>query len=325
MGLPQISASYLHQKKQTVFSRFPIVGIQSNYSADSLTTDSAAAATAFACGVKTNNRMIGMDPMGNPAVSILTFAENMQKKTGVIVCSSLVHATPAAFFSHNPSRYNYEDLALDFSTSGVDYFVGGGKKFFDRRTTDNRNLYQEMVNNGYYINDYFQSDFSEIDLSDKAAFGFFTADDSPLTFDQGRDYMYAAIQSGIEFLDSDKGFFLLVEGSQIDWGGHARNINYVLSEMGEFETLVGEVLDFAETDGETLVIVTGDHETGGLTINFDSSPDSLSTSFSSKHHSAVMIPVFAYGPGDKYFSGLYENTAIFDKMKQAFGFETSKK
>lgn len=320
MGLPQITASYYNQHKHSVFERFQIIGIQQNYSSDSITTDSGAAATSIACGVKTNNRMIGMDPMGNPAESILSESERRNKRTGLIVCSSLVHATPASFVAHNLSRYDYEEMAIDFSISGIDYFVGGGKKYFDRRATDERNLSEEMAEKGYFISNYFESELSEISTDDKELFGYFTADDSPLTYDQGREYMEYAVQEGIKFLDSGGGFFLMVEGSQIDWGGHARNLTYVLSEMEEFEKLVNLVLDYAETDGETLVIVTGDHETGGLTVNFDSKPDSLSVAFSSKHHTAAMIPVFAYGPGSEYFSGMYDNTAIFEKMRKAFGY-----
>lgn len=320
MALPQITASYYNNGKSSVFERFPIIGIQHNYSADSLTTDSAAAATAFACGVKTNNRVIGMDPAMKEAESILSESERRNKKTGIVVCSSIVHATPAAFFAHSPSRYNYEEMAEDFVKSGVDYFVGGGKKFFDRRTKDDRELSKELRAAGYFISDYFEQELAEIDLEGKSAFGYFSADDSPLKYDQGRRYMDYAVKEGIKFLESENGYFLLVEGSQIDWGGHARNIDYVLSEMEEFEQILNAVLDYAETDGETLVIVTGDHETGGLTINFDSKPGSLSAGFSSKHHSAVMVPVFAFGPGANFFSGMYDNTAIYGKMRKAFGY-----
>jgi alkaline phosphatase len=118
----------------------------------------------------------------------------------------------------------------------------------------------------------------------------------------------------------DRGFFLMIEGSQIDWGGHANDSEYIISEMLEFDRAIGEVLDFAQRDGETLVIVTADHETGGYAINNGSSMGNIQGAFTSDYHTADLIPVFAYGPGAERFGGIYENTAIFDKMKLLYNF-----
>ena len=111
----------------------------------------------------------------------------------------------------------------------------------------------------------------------------------------------------------------MIEGSQIDWGGHANDANYIVTEMLDFDRAIAQVLKFAKKDGETLVIVTADHETGGFSINKGSNRDSLVTAFTTDYHTAAMIPVFAYGPGASEFAGIYENTAIFDKMKIAMG------
>ena len=113
----------------------------------------------------------------------------------------------------------------------------------------------------------------------------------------------------------------MIEGSQIDWGGHANDSDYIISEMIEFDKAIGVVLDFAKEDGETLVIVTADHETGGYALNPGSKMDSISPAFTTKDHTAVLIPVFAWGPGAELFGGIYENTAIYGKMRRAVGFE----
>ena len=113
----------------------------------------------------------------------------------------------------------------------------------------------------------------------------------------------------------------MLEGSQIDWGGHANNSDYIISEMIEFDEAIGKILDFAKRDGETLVIVTADHETGGYAINPGSTMDTILPAFTTPKHTAALIPVFAYGPGAELFRGIYENTAIYWKMMRALGFE----
>ena len=113
---------------------------------------------------------------------------------------------------------------------------------------------------------------------------------------------------------------MMIEGSQIDWGGHANNQEYVITELLDFDKAVGEVLEFAEKDGETLVIVTADHETGGMAVGPGSKMNRVKTTFTTGKHSAAMVPVFSYGPGAEIFGGVYENKQIFHKMKRAFGF-----
>ena len=121
-------------------------------------------------------------------------------------------------------------------------------------------------------------------------------------------------------MNSKDGFFLMIEGSQIDWGGHANNADYIISEMLEFDKTIGSVLQWAIHDKNTLVIVTADHETGGFAINGGKMGGELETAFTSDYHTGVLIPVFAYGPGSEDFRGIYENTDIYHKMRKAFGF-----
>ncbi len=319
MGITQISAGMYMNGNKLNLERFPIIGLHKPYSSDNLITDSAAGATAFACGVKTYNGAIGVNSDTMPVQSILEIAESKKMATGLISTSTIVHATPASFIAHQKHRKMYEEIAADFINTEIDFFVGGGKKYFDRRETDDRNLYKELEDNGYIVSDYFQNDLIKSELSHKKNFAYFTADNDPLMVSQGRDYLYAATKMGMAFLrkHSQNGFFLMIEGSQIDWGGHANDSDYIVTEMIDFDRTIGAVLDFAERDKETLVIVTADHETGGYSIISGSRMDSLATAFTTDYHTADLIPVFAYGPGARRFSGIYENTAIFRKMKRA--------
>lgn len=319
MGLGQITAGMIANGMKTNLEKFPVTGLHKTYASDNLITDSAAGATAFSTGVKTYNGAIGIGPDYKKLETVLEAAHRKGMKTGLVATSTIVHATPASFFAHNMSRQNYEEIALDFLDEDVDIFIGGGKKYFDRRA-DGRNLYKELAEKGYQISDYFQADLKKVNITGEK-FGYLTADDSPLTVMQGRDYLDDATEIALDFLSekSDKGFFLMVESAQIDWGGHANNSDYIVEEFLEFDKVIGKVLDWAKKDGNTLVVITADHETGGYSINPGSTRDTLVTAFTTDYHTGTMIPVFAYGPGAQLFSGIYENTAIYNKMRKAYG------
>ena len=322
MGLTQISAGMYMNNNHLHMERFPVVGLHKNYSHDNLVTDSAAGATAFSCGVKTYNGAIGVDQDTIPVKTILEDASEQGMKTGLVASSSIVHATPASFAAHNRLRKNYEEIALDMVDSGVDLLIGGGKSYFDRRAMDSLNLYDDLRRGGFQISDYFERDFSSFEADSlKMKYAYLTADKEPLTKEAGREYLVSASNRAIDFLSTrsmnDKGFFLMIEGSQIDWAGHANNFPYMVDELLEYDEVVKNVLDFAEQDGNTLVILTADHETGGLAINYGSKMDSIVPAFTSDYHTATMIPVFAFGPGAEAFSGIYENTAIYHKMMEA--------
>ncbi len=329
MGMGQISAGTYANGNTSNLERFPIVGIQKPHSGAELITDSAASATAIACGVKTYNRAIGVGLDSLPVRSILEEAEMKGAATGLVATSTIVHATPASFIAHNKNRKKYEDIAEDFLNTEIDFFAGGGKKYFDRREKDDRDLLQELRAKGYTVSDYL-TEFSELHMSLESAdkFAYLTADDDPLPAYQGRDYLEPVSMAAVNFLSAknkEAGFFLMIESSQIDWGGHANNSDYIISEFKEFNRVIGKVLDWAESDGETLVIVTADHETGGYTIQHGSTMDELITTFTSTHHTGDFVPLFAFGPGSKAFSGLYENTDIYHKMRKAFGWSELKK
>ena len=322
MGITQITAGmYLNGNKLNL-EEFKYIGLHKSYSADNLVTDSAAGATAFACGKKTYNGGIGVDKKGKPMPTILEEAEQNGLSTGLVVTSSITHATPASFYAHQKSREMVEEIAGDLLKTDVDFFVGGGKKDFDRRK-DGQNLIELLTQKGYVISSFLDKDFKDLKSIDQTKnFGYFSADGEPLPFSQGRDYLVPACRSAVDYLSKqkDKGFFLMIEGSQIDWGGHSNNSKYITSEMIDFDNAIGAVLDFAKRDGQTLIIVTADHETGGYAINPTSTMDTIVAAFTTKDHTAVLIPVFAWGPGEELFGGMYENASIYDKMRRALGF-----
>ncbi|HFC00146.1 MAG TPA: alkaline phosphatase [Phaeodactylibacter sp.] len=319
MGLGQITASMYLNKRGLYLEKFPVIGLQKTFSGNNLITDSAAGATAMACGVKTFNNGIGVNMDTIPVQSILELAEKNGLATGMIVTSSVVHGTPSPFMAHQANRQFKEAIALDFMNTDIDFLVGGGKKYFDRRESDDRNLYKELKEKGYFVSDYFKQDIMDMHIGSKKKFIFFTADDEPTSVMSGRKYLPYIASVGAKFLRkrNDKGFFLMIEGSQIDWGGHQNNAEQLIHELKDFNTAVGRILKFAQKDKETLVIVTADHETGGFAINNGSTKSELVPAFTTNGHTADLIPVFAFGPQSELFNGIYENTAIYEKMKKA--------
>jgi len=316
MGLPQITGAMYMNNNKTVFERFKNIGFHKSHSADNLVTDSAAGATAFASGVKTYNGALGVNVQKQPVTTLFEMAENKGMALGLVVTCSITHATPAAFIAHVTGREDKEAIALSFLETPVDIFIGGGMDAFTHRA-DGRDLVSELTAKGYSITDIFHQPVSELDISTNKKIGYFTANEEPLPVSDGRDYAIKASEKAVDFLDerSPQGFFIMIEGSQIDWGGHANDANYVVTELLEFEKVIANVLDFAERDKSTLVIVTADHETGGFAVMPGSKLNKIEVAFTTKSHTAMMIPVFASGPGAELFRGIYENTDIFYKIK----------
>jgi len=312
-GLPQISAGNYVNNNQTALERFSYIGLSKTHSYDQLVTDSAASGTAMACGEKTHNRVIGLDIKKQPLTSLMEICQNKGYKTALLATSTIVHATPASFYAKVSSRYKYDEIAAQLITSDVNYFMGGGQKYFTARK-DNRNLIEEDSSRDYV------NSLKAFENSTAEKIGFITADNDPPKIMEGRTPpLPKMLATTLKKLQSEQApFFLMVEASQIDWGGHDNDIEYVLSEFEEFDNTIQIALDFAKKDGNTLVVVTGDHETGGLVITGgDVDNNEIETRFSTSGHSGIMVPVFSYGPGAKEFKGIYENTQIFQKMKKS--------
>ena len=323
MGLAQVSAALYANFNQLHIGRLPILGFHKSYSSDQLVTDSAAGATAFACGRKTFNSAIGLTKDSLPCKTLLEEAEEKGLATGLIVTSTIVHATPAAFAAHAISREYYEDIALDMADSGADLLIGGGMQYFTRRESDERNLVDALKGKGYVVEDYMNTPLNGFKWNPNKPLAYFTADKQPLNVAAGRDYLALAAKMGPVFLEkrSKQGFFLMIEGSQIDWACHARDGKLAIKETLDFDRAVGEALKFAQSNQNTLLIVTADHETGGMALMPGSKMGRVETSFTTNNHTASLIPVFAYGPGSGCFSGIYENTDIYYKIREALGFD----
>lgn len=319
MGTAQIYAGLTANKGSLNLERCTTIGFHKNQASDSYVTDSAAGATAFACGQKTYNGAIGVDATGKPIPTILEIAERNGLATGLIATCSITHATPACFISHQPSRSLDEAIALGFLKTDIDVFIGGGRKYFSQRS-DGLNLNDSLKRRGYQI----ANSIKEVQQITKGKLAAFLADEQQAKFSEGRgDELVKSTATAIQLLKGNKkGMFIMIEGSQIDWGGHSNDTQYIIDEMIDFDNAIGKVLDFAAADGNTLVVITADHETGGFSIvGGDMQTGKVEGKFTTGNHTGVMIPVFAYGPGAEQFSGIYQNTEIYHKMMTAFGFK----
>lgn len=317
MGLSHITAGMITNSGKSSLEKFPVTGIHKIEAYDNLISDAAAGATAFSSGVKTINGSIGTDHNNKPVTTIIEEAESRGLKTGVISSSAIIHPTPASFVTHNEKNESQEEIAEEFMLADIDYFVGGGRKYFARRL-DGKNLIQNLISQGYQINSYLDRALDAVTIT-KDKFGYFTADEIPQLTAQNINLLPKATMKGIEYLshNNNQGFFLMVAGSSIEKASRDNNQKFFTREYLELEKTITKVIQWAEKDRNTLVIVTADHETGGLTVNDRSSLDSLSTLFTTKSNTATMIPVFAYGPGAKLFSGIYQNVDIYHKMISA--------
>jgi alkaline phosphatase len=327
-GLSQISSAFYFKKTSPNYARFKYIGLINTSSSREKITDSASGATAFASGVKTYNGAIGVADDSTEVKNLVEIVSLQNIKTGVISTSSIQHATPASFYAHSINRGLYEDIAADMVVSNIDFFAGGGTQFFNKRK-DGQNLLEELKMKGFGIDTTALGDFAGIKQFSKMAYLLAANHMDPVAKGRG-NFLPKATELGIQFLNKDtdnSNFFMMIEGSQIDWGGHANDAEYLISELIDFDDAIGKALDFAEKDGNTLVIVTADHETGGFTLsstikktedgNSYSDYNEITGTFSTNGHSATLIPVFAYGPGAEAFSGVYENTEIFYKILEA--------
>ena len=321
MGLAQITAGLYANGNSLQLEKFPITGLILTHSARQLITDSAAGATAFSCGCKTNNGYIGVTTKKKHCLTILEQAKKEGKAVGLVASSSLTHATPASFIAHVADRGESENIATFFADTEVDLSIGGGMQYFNQRKTDQRDIYKELAQKGVVISDFTKQSLSEVRPDPANPFMWFAAEKEPASATEGRTYLPLAARLATTFLKkrSEKGFFLMLEGSQIDWACHAKKGPEAVREMLDFDNAIGEILRFAQRDGETLVIVTADHETGGMTLEQSNTPDNVDLDFNTGNHTASMVPVFAFGPGAELFGGLYDNTEIYVKMRDLFG------
>ncbi len=320
MGLAHIAlAEYLHRPPSPI-QRMEIAGLQKTHSSSHLETDSGASGTAMSCGVKTFNAAIGVTHDSLPVPTILELARDSGMKTGFVVTSSVVHATPACFYAHVPSRGSYEEIARQLVNSDIDVFVGGGEKYFTHRHTDRMDLLMALKAKNYEIirSHDPHGKFRLNRVSKENRIACFTAFEDPVRATMGRTYLPWMVQVAIDALEkrADKGYFMMVEASQVDWASHANDVDWLVLEMQDTYDMLEELVTRVQKEENTLLIVTSDHECGYISLKGKRSPR---VEFNSKVHSSQMVPVFATGPGAEAFLGIYDNTAIFEKMRKLLG------
>jgi alkaline phosphatase len=315
MGLSEISSSLFFNEKSSNFLRFNTIGLSMTSSSKELITDSSAGATAFASGIKTYNGAIGVDTDMKPAETIVEHVSKNNVATGLVVTSSVVHASPAAFYAHQESRRMYEEIAADLVKSDIDFFAGGGLQFFNKRS-DSIDLVAQLQQHNFEVH----TQSLPKKISEKKQAILLAEDGMPKISENRGEFLTNATMLAIGQLSKNSnGFFLVVEGSQIDWGGHNNDADYLIKELIDFDKTIGAVLDFAKVNGETLVIVTADHETGGFSLSAEKGNyNKIIGSFSTRGHTATMVPVFSQGPGEELLGGIYQNTKIHTVLKQLF-------
>ncbi len=306
MGVEQVSCGWVLNGGHLNMDNMPVSGYSRTYAVDRLVTDSCAGGSALATGVKTRYHYMGVDPDGNPVASLLHDAQRKGMKTGVTVTCRINDATPLDFVGHSLDRDEEEINAAQYVDSGVDFLCGGGIQFWQNRS-DGRDLVQEMVDRGYTFVDT-REDLNKVKSG--RVLGLFAPLEMEPALDRGPILEDSAMKA-IELLDNKKGFFLMIEGSSIDDWCHRQKVGYMAEELFDFDRTIGKVLKWAEQDGQTLVIVTADHATGGLTL-IDGSLENrtVKVHFSTKGHNGILVPVFAYGPHAEAFTGVHENDEI---------------
>ena len=249
----------------TVFDIY-LVGSSSTYPApvSGYVTDSAASATALASGVKSYNGAIGVDVNKQPVETVLHRAKANGKKTGVVVTSQVNHATPASYITHNEYRRNYNAIADSYIDNGinVDVLLGGGWKYFIR---EDRNLVKEFQQAGFdYIDQYQQLATTTHDMP---LLGLFADEGLPSVLDdKDSNRLLSMTKTALKHLENPDGFFMLIEASQVDWAGHANDINSAMAEMQDLADTLEFIADYVANNPDTQVVLTADHSTGGFTL-----------------------------------------------------------
>ena len=260
-----------------------------------------------------------MNPDSIPVKTVLEVMKEQGKETGIVVSSYVTHATPAAFYAKVPKRSKYEDIAMQMAeTDNLNLIIGGGMKHFNQRK-DSINLIERMEKElGWKVYD----TLSDVDVTCKKYAVIANDGHMPPAAERG-DFLPRAVKTALKTLDgAENGFFLMVEGSQIDFACHANDSAWMVDEVVDFSYAIQIALNYAEEHGNTLVVVTADHETGGLTM-----PDkqgkytNVSFCYSTGSHTCLPVMVYAYGPGAEQFTGWMQNTEIKGKILNACGME----
>lgn len=307
MGLAQSYAAYLANDKSLSIYTMPYTGLSITSCADREVTDSGAGGTAIATGHKANYKAIGLDKNNISHPSLLKIAKQYGKSTAIVCSCDLTHATPAAFVANVKNRDLQEQIALSYLEEYCDIALGGGaERFTSKGRKDKLNLIDSLAKRGYAVV-YSQDELSKCE-SEKI-FGLFAEGHLPEASKRGgvmQQYMLKALEQ----LDKNpNGFFMMLEGSRIDMEAHLNKYDAMVEETLDFDRCVAIALDFAKRKGNTLVVVTADHETGGLTLPAKGSK--TKDKWTTLNHTGVPVPIYSFGPGAENFTRVMQNTDIF--------------
>ncbi len=289
---------------------FPVAGLVDVRSTSDDITDSAASATSYAAGVPTYSGAIGVDRDTVPVTTILEMAAVCGMGTGVVATSSITHATPAAFAAHVSNREMQFEIARQMVDQNVTVVLGGGLRFFHpSMRPDTLDLIDAIRTTHAFVQTAAEFDGIEPDTV-AALWGLFAPNHMPPVSIR-RPTLARMTDVALEILDRNAaGFFLLVEGSQPDWRSHENApLEAVVAEMLDLDQAIGSAVQYRERHPETLIVVTGDHETGGLAIQRDGT-GALAAAYTSGGHTAAMVPLFAVGPGAERFGGINTNSRV---------------
>lgn len=324
MGLAQVSMLEIAGNyAPTAFGRAQSVALVATRSANNRVTDSAAAGTALATGQKTCNAMLGQDPAGNPLHSMISRAAERGMATGIAVTCYLQHATPAAFYAHVPDRSDLRAVTRDLAAVDVDVLIGGGGKWLAETDGGARSFLDGFGERGYRV----VRSLADADTLVAGRLLCVAAEEHlPPAAERG-EYLPQAVRKALQILSNDaaerdEGFLLMVEGSQIDMACHAKDAEWMLDEMRDFEQAVAAAMDFADRTPGTLVVIVADHETGGLALpandaDFTRGENGLQGKFGAGGHTAIRVPAYFYGTGAERFGGLMENTELARQLMEA--------
>jgi len=312
MGLTQVSAAWVLNHGHLNLDACPYIGMSRTYCSDTLITDSGAGGTALATGQKTRKAHVGTNAEGQAIPSLITFAQEAGKRTGISVVCRLCDATPADFCCHSADRDLYDTINAGYLYCGADFIAGGGRYFLTNRA-DERNIISEMSAKGY------RTPATDEELQATASLPIFAilADSEYVASPERGNLFPRQTMQAISMLNNEQGFFLMAEGSCIDDYCHANDLGTALEEVLDFDRMAGEVLRWAERDGETLVVITADHETGALTLLGGSiERGEVECQFVNQSHSGILVPIYAYGPGAEHFTGIMENAEVSQKLHE---------
>jgi len=311
MGLTHVGVAWTANRGALNLLACPYTGLSRTTCHNRLITDSGAGGTALAIGQKTNKNFVGCDTTGAAQPSLMVYAREAGKRTAMSVVCRLCDATPADFCCHVNDRDNYDSILACYPSCGVDYIAGGGRYFMTHRA-DGRNIISEMAEVGYHVCGTADSLFAATDFPVFACLADSEYTPAPMRLDLfPRQTMKAIDMMG------DQPFFMMVEASCIDDWCHANNLARVVEETLDFDRTIGEVLRWAAADGQTLVVITADHESGALTLlDGDAKKGLVKCHFAQEGHSNVHVPVYAFGPGAEHFIGVMENAELSLRLRK---------